>query len=95
LIYLYKKHVNIYLISLKKDYCSDMRAQLKASTKSLIQRIENLNHDMTQKINQFEIDSIQTYESKPENKFEYSIICKETEKSIRQLELTGNQVYLY
>ena len=78
----------------QKDYCSHVRAQLQANTDSLIAQIETLKIDMTQKINRFENDSIQSFESRPENKFEYSMVCKETEKSIKQFELTGNQVYI-
>ena len=82
----------MYSYTHQRDYCAQLRNQIQANTDSVIEQINEMNQEMTQKINKYETDSIQNFESKPENKFEYNAIWKETEKLIKQFELTGDQV---
>ena len=75
-----------------KEYCTNLKNKIQTSSYLVINQINLFRKDLNDKVDQYELDTIKMFESKPEIKENYINTLAETDQLIKQLDLTENDL---
>jgi hypothetical protein len=77
-----------------KDYCNDLRTQIRESTELSINKLYTLNHKLISRVDQFEVDLIKSLDkNREENRDDYNRIINDIDKLTKQYD--SNEVSVF
>ena len=73
-----------------KEYCSHLKNKIQTANYMVINQMNVFKKELNDKVDQYELDMIRMFESKPELKDTYVCCLSETDLAIKNLYLTDN-----